>query len=305
MARKVKLILNPMADMGQAWRVANDLRPIAAEHGGVDWSGTVYPTHAVELAKQAGLDGYDLVVAMGGDGTVHEVINGLMQVPAEKRPALGIVPIGSGNDCAFALGLPKDAPHAMAHALNTEPGTMDLGLLTDEHGRQKYFDNSVGIGFNTIVTINSHKLPVLRGVVMYFAAVIQTILFNHDPAKMQIDIDGQNFDRETQMVVICNGPREGGGFMLAPNAKSTDGILDYLLVRKMGRATMFRMLIAVMQQTHGTLPQVSMGTCKKVTIISEKPMYIHTDGEVQTSFGSNIKRITVEILPDILRVVKG
>ena len=95
MPRKVKLILNPMADMGRAWKTANDLRPIAQEfQGELSWSGTVYPTHAIELAKQAAEEGYDMVIAMGGDGTVHEVMNGLMQVPENKRPVMGVVPIG-------------------------------------------------------------------------------------------------------------------------------------------------------------------------------------------------------------------
>src|SRR5437867_9935576 len=93
MQRKVKIILNPMADMGNAWRVARDLRSITEQHGDVDWSGTVYPGHAIELAKQAGEQSYDMVVAMGGDGTVHEVINGLMKVPEEKRPIFGVVPV--------------------------------------------------------------------------------------------------------------------------------------------------------------------------------------------------------------------
>ena len=86
MPRKVKIILNPIADMGNAWKVASDLRPIIAEYGNADWSGTVYPTHATELARQAGEQGYEMVIAMGGDGTVHEVVNGLMQVPEKRRP---------------------------------------------------------------------------------------------------------------------------------------------------------------------------------------------------------------------------
>lgn len=305
MARKVKLILNPMADMGRAWRVAHDLRPIVAQHGGADWSGTVYPTHALELARQAAIDGYDIVVAMGGDGTVHEVVNGLMQAPVEQRPALGIIPIGSGNDCAHALGLPKDPAQALDHILRSQPSTMDLGLLVDEFGRKEYFDNSLGIGFNTIVTINSHKLPLLRGVLMYFAAVIQTILFNHVPNKMRIELDGQIVEQENLMVVICNGPREGGGFVLAPEAKPDDGLFSYLLASKMGRASMFRTLIAVLQGTHAKLPQITMGTCKKLALVAERPIYIHTDGEVLTGFGSNVRRISVEMLPGVLQVIKG
>lgn len=319
MARRIKLILNPMADMGRAWRVANDLRPIVAEHGGADWSGTVYPTHAMEIARQAALDGYDMVIAMGGDGTVHEVINGLMQSPAGKRPALGVVPIGSGNDFAYALGIPTDAGRALAHALSGKASAIDLGLLTcpspaspgtfgvgvDEHGRKEYFDNTIGIGFDTIVTLHSHKLPLLRGFLMYFTAVIQTILLNHNPARMQMEIDGEKLEQENLMVVICNGPREGGGFMMAPDARADDGVLNYTMIQKVGRAMMFRLLPEVMKGTHGKFPQVRQGICKTFSLTSSGPLYIHLDGEIFTGFESNIKRMTVEILPNALMVVKG
>ncbi len=87
---KTKLIINPNADLGRAWRLGADLNRVVAEFGGADWSGTVYPTHATELAIQAADEGYETVVSIGGDGTTHEVINGLMQIPAERRPRLGI-----------------------------------------------------------------------------------------------------------------------------------------------------------------------------------------------------------------------
>src|SRR5215213_3851760 len=137
MHRKVKIILNPMADMGNAWRVARDLRSITEQHGGVDWSGTVYPGHAIELAQQAGEQGYHMVVAMGGDGTVHEVVNGLMNVPEEKRPTLGVVPAGSGNDFAHAIRVPAESAHALVHALEHEQSAVDLGLMTDQHGKKE------------------------------------------------------------------------------------------------------------------------------------------------------------------------
>ncbi|MEW5941804.1 MAG: diacylglycerol kinase family protein, partial [Chloroflexota bacterium] len=192
MPRKVKLILNPMADMGRAWKVANDLRPIAQEFkGDLSWSGTVYPTHAIELAKQAAEEGHDLVVAMGGDGTAHEVINGLMQVPESRRPTLGIVPIGSGNDFAHSIGVPIKPDYALAHALKMENvASIDLGRMTDEaSGRKEYFDNTLGIGFDAVVTIRSHKLPIVKGFLMYLTAVIQTILLNHDPAKIKFQTE--------------------------------------------------------------------------------------------------------------------
>ena len=105
MPNKIKLILNPTANHGRSLQQAADLRSLLANHN-ADWSGTEYPGHATELTRQAGEQGYDLVVAVGGDGTVHEVVNGLMQVAPESRPALGIVPLGSGNDFAHILSIP-------------------------------------------------------------------------------------------------------------------------------------------------------------------------------------------------------
>ncbi len=305
MTRKVKIILNPMADMGNAWTVANDLRPIIAEYGNADWSGTVYPTHATELAKQAGEQGYDMVIAMGGDGTVHEVVNGLMQIPEKTRPIMGVVPVGSGNDFAHSIGVPMQSDHALAHALKGEPSTVDIGLMTDENGRQEYFDNTIGIGFDAVVTIRSHKLPIVRGFLMYLTAVIQTIILNHEPAKMKLEADGETWEQTNLMVAVCNGPREGGGFMVAPDAKNSDGILNYMMIAKCSRPMMFRLIPEVMNGTHGRFDLVKMGTCQKFSLTSERPVYIHADGEIYTSFGSNLHKVDFEILPAALKVVKG
>jgi YegS/Rv2252/BmrU family lipid kinase len=305
MPRKVKLILNPMADMGNAWRMADDLRPIVAEYGHADWSGTVYPTHATELARQAALDGYDMVIALGGDGTVHEVMNGLMQVPAEKRPILGVVPLGSGNDFSHAVNIPPKADYALAFALKGEPSTIDVGLLTDEQGRKEYFDNTLGIGFDAVVTIRSHRLPLLRGFMMYLTAVIQTIILNFDPAALHVETDKESWDESTLMFTLCNGPREGGGFHVAPDAALTDGILHYAAVRKISRLMMFRLIPEVMNGTHGRFDCVRMGNFTRLSLTSDRPLYIHADGEIYTSFGSNLRKLSVEILPSALKIVRG
>ena len=305
MSRKVKIILNPMADMGNAYKVANDLRPIISEYGNADWSGTVYPTHATELTKLAGENNCDMVIAMGGDGTVHEVINGLMQIPEKKRPILGVVPVGSGNDFAHSIGVPMNSAQALAHALKSDPLPVDIGLMTDENGRQEYFDNTIGIGFDAVVTIRSHKLPIVRGFLMYLTAVIQTIVLNHEPSKMNITADDETFDATTLMTTICNGPREGGGFQIAPEAKNNDGTLDYTLVTKCSRAMMFRLIPEFMNGTHARFRPIKMGTCKKFSLTSERPLYIHADGEIYTSFGSNLHKVDFEILPGALKVVKG
>lgn len=307
MPHKIKLILNPMADMGRAWKVANDLRPIAQEFkGDLSWSGTVYPTHAIELAKQAAEEGCDLIIAMGGDGTVHEVMNGLMQVAAEKRPVMAVVPIGSGNDFAYSIGITQKSAHALAHALKAENiKPVDIGLMTDEHGRKEYFDNTLGIGFDAVVTIRSHKLPIVKGFLMYLTAVIQTIVLNHNPARVKIETDTEAWDGSTLMVTLCNGPREGGGFMLSPESKNNDGKMEYVIVDKVSRATMFRLVPEFMKGTHMRFKQVRMGAFKKFALSSDLPLYIHADGEVFTSFGSNLKKVSFEILPQALKVVHG
>ncbi len=307
MPRKVKLILNPMADMGRAWKTANDLRPVAQEFKGeLTWSGTVYPTHAIELARQAAEEGYDMVVAMGGDGTVHEVVNGLMQVPEDKRPIMGVVPIGSGNDFAYSMGLTQKSSHALAHALQGENiQAIDIGLMTDEHGRKEYFDNTLGIGFDAVVTIRSHRLPIVKGFLMYLMAVIQTILLNHNPAKMQIATESEKWEENIIMLTLCNGPREGGGFILSPDSKNDDGKMEFLTVNKVSRTTMFRLVPEFMKGTHMRFKQIRMGEFKTFAITSDLPLYIHADGEIFTSFGSNLRKVNFEILPKALRVVKG
>ena len=303
MHRKIKIILNPMADMGNAWRVARDLRSITQQHGGVDWSGTVYPGHAIDLAKSA--EGYDMVIAMGGDGTIHEVVNGLMQIPENKRPILGVVPVGSGNDFGHGVGASLKPTEALTRAINGEPSTVDLGLMTADDGRKEYFDNTLGIGFGAAVTIRSHRIPLLRGFLMYLTSVIQTILIDHNPITMQIETDGEKWEQSVMYLIVCNGPREGGGFLIAPEAKIDDGIFHYAMIKNVSRLMMFRILPEVMKGTHGRFKQVKMGTCKKLTITADRPLYIHADGEIYSGPGTDLRKVSFEILPNALKVVRG
>ena len=128
---RIKMIVNPNADLGRAWRLTADLRPVVDEFGGADWSGTVYPTHAMEMARQAAEAGYEMIIAVGGDGTVHEVINGLMQIPEDQRPKLGVVPLGSGNDFSHAIGMDQRSAYAMRQILTGKPKSVDVMRLVD------------------------------------------------------------------------------------------------------------------------------------------------------------------------------
>jgi len=300
---KTKLIMNPNADLGRAWRMASDLRPVADEFGGADWAGTVYPTHASELARQAAEEGYELVVAVGGDGTVHEVINGLMQLPIELRPFLGVVPMGSGNDFAYSIGMDKRPAFALRQVMTGQPRRIDVGKMQDNLGRTEYWDNTIGIGFDATVTIRSRNFPYLRGFLIYLIAVLQTIVLNHEAARMQVTSDQENWDEEMLMLVLCNGGREGGGFYIAPLAKNNDGLVNYVGVRHVSRPMMLRLLPEFMRGTHQRFPQVRMGTFQRLELKSDRPLLIHTDGEIFAGFGVDVRQLSIELFPNAIEIL--
>ncbi len=300
---KAKLIVNPNADMGRAWQAAADLRPVVEEFGGADWTGTVYPTHATELAVQAADEGYELVVAAGGDGTVHEIINGLMRLPAGRRPRLGVIPLGSGNDFSSAIGMDKNPNLAARQVFGGAPKLVDLGVLRDGGGRMEYWDNTVGLGFDTTVTIRTRKIPVVHGFLLYLTAVLQTIILNHDAPRLTVKTDEGGWDEEMLLLVMCNGGREGGGFFISPQARPDDGVFHYTAIGRVSRPMMLRILPEVMKGTHGKLKQVKMGQFHTMQVQSNKPLYIHTDGEIFAGFGVDVRQLSVEIIPGALEVV--
>jgi len=302
--RKTLFIINPNANMGNAWRQAADLRPIMEEYGGADWAGSVYPTHAIELAKKAVEDGYELVIAGGGDGTVHEVVNAIMEFPKEKRPALGVLPLGSGNDFSYAAGMDPDPAKALRQIFEGEESWVDIGKVEDDRGRTEYFDNTVGIGFDAIVTIHSHKMPWVRGLTMYVMAVLKTIFLNHNPLGVDIIMDGdKKFQEKLIMFTLCNGGREGGGFHLYPGAKTNDGIFNYITVPNVSRLMMLRFIPMFMSGSHLKHPKVKFGDFKDMVVESDSPMFIHIDGEVFSGFTSNLRKINVTMEHEAIRVV--
>jgi diacylglycerol kinase (ATP) len=294
---KVKLIVNPNADLGRAWHKAADLRPVVDEFGGADWAGTVYPTHAIDLARQAGEDGYEMVISMGGDGTVHEVINGLMALTPDKRPRLGVVPLGSGNDFAYAIGMSPHPEVSIRQIFTGKEHAIDIGRLEDNRGRVEYWDNAVGIGFDATVTIRSRNFTYLRGFLIYLLAVLQTIALNHDAPLLQIKSDEENFEKEMLLFVIANGCREGGGFLVAPDARPDDGIFNYAGIERVSRLMMLRLVPEVMNGKHGRFQQVRMGTLRKLELVADRQLVIHMDGEIFAGFGVDVRKLSLEIFP--------
>jgi diacylglycerol kinase (ATP) len=303
MSPRVRVILNPFADHHHAERSAAALRPLIDQDHNAAWVNTDHPLHAVELARQTGEQGFDFLLILGGDGTVHEVINGLMQLPEEKRPAIGIVPLGSGNDFAQSLGIPLDPSEAVRRALAGQPKRMDVGWLKDEHGRVEYFNNTCGAGFDAIVNLRSRKIHFVHGFMMYLVAVLQTIALNFTAIPMSVQTDREAWSQPSLMLALGNGTREGGGFLVTPDARVDDGLLHYATIGRISRLFMLRIIPEVMRGTHGRFKQVRLGACREMTLTAEAPLCVHTDGEVFAGFDSVTRTLTIQVVPNAIRLV--
>lgn len=301
---KIRMIYNPEANRGGTYQLAGDLRRLSDEWGGADWTGTDYPGHAAELAEAAAEDGYETVAALGGDGTVHEVVNGLIRAKKTRRPRLGVVPLGSGNDFAAGLGIPLNPSAAMRRIFREgRPRPIDAGSITDSAGRSEYWCNALGIGFDAAINIQSRTIPWLRGFAMYFAAVLKTIVLKYDRPMITLDVDGTVQSGRFLMLTLGNGTREGGGFRTTPDAEMDDGLLDYLLVDPIPRLRMLRLIPEVMRGTHGRFPEAHMGRFLRLHLQSDTALPIQADGEMFAPYAADVREIEVRVVPDALRVI--
>lgn len=299
---RVKIILNPWSDQQRASQRKSQIETAVQQYAAADLVLTERPGHAVELARRAADDGYDLVVAAGGDGTVHEVINGLVHGDRADT-TLGVIPIGSGNDFAFGLGIPLEMETAVARLFQGEPRRVDLARIEDDRGQYAVFDNNFGLGFDAIVVIRTQAITRVYGFLMYLLAVLQTIALYYQTPHVDIWFDDEKVSQETLFLALGIGPRGGGGFFLTPDAASDDDLIDSCLVNPIGRLTMLAMLGQAIKGTHIHSKHVTMRQNKRIRIQSNMPMPIHIDGEVFAYPQDNVRQVTITSLPAALRVV--
>jgi len=300
--RKAKIIVNPNANLGRAVQRAARLKPIADEFEGVDWAGTVYPRHAISLAHQAAEQGYERVIAVGGDGTAHEVLNGLMKIPHDGRPVMGLVPLGSGNDFSHMVGASPNPEQALRQALTNDSHRIDIATIESNDGQREFWGNTLGIGFDATVTIRSRNVTMVKGFLIYLVAVMQTIAFNHSAPLIEVQTDEEIFSQEFLMLVLCNGGREGGGFNVQPEARPDDGLLNYVGVKRISRVRMLRLVPEVMKGTHGRFSEVRMGTFKQLELKTDFPLTIHIDGEIYSGMDSQVNQLKIGLLSKELQV---
>jgi YegS/Rv2252/BmrU family lipid kinase len=299
---RAKVIMNPVSGEGKARLLVEAVESQCRAHSDADILLTARPGHARELAAAAVEEGYDLVVAAGGDGTIHEVVNGLFDGERTQLP-IGIIPLGSGNDLAYGLDIPLDVEAAVGRVFHGQVRLLDLGLIDDGRDRPEVFENNMGIGFDATIVIRTKKLDRLHGFPMYMAAVLQTIAFNFDAPNLDLRFDDEVVRQPSLFLSLGMGPRHGGGFLLTPDAQLDDGLIDSCLVNVVGRATMISMLLRVIKGTHVTSEHVTMRQNKQLEIRSSAPLPIHVDGEMLAYPADNIRQVTVTCLPGALRVV--
>lgn len=297
------VILNPMADHGRAGRLAGQIPKWAEAFGGCDLWLTNEPGHATVLAKSATDKGYELVIAAGGDGTMHEVINGLVESGSAATP-LGIVPLGSGNDYPNGLGLAESPQQAFERIFDGRQLVVDLAHYEDGSGRSELAMNGIGVGFDAIVSIQTRTITRIHGFAMYMLAALRTIAFYYQTPKLRVNFDDEVVEQRTLMLPIGIGPRIGGGFRLTPDADLTDGLIDSCLVNPISRPTLLRLLPEAMKGTHITSPHVTMRRNKTIEIASDMALPVHADGEIFAYLEDNVRHIKVTSLPAVL-TIKG
>lgn len=299
---RVKVILNPYADNGNARHLQDVIANEFRRFGEADIFLTDKPGHGRELAAAAVAEGYDAVVAAGGDGTLHEVVNGIVQDDRCLLP-VGIVPLGSGNDMAFGLNIPTDLSEAVERVFTGQVRQIDLGHIHDDHDRQEYFENNLGIGFDAVIVIRTKAMTRIYGFAKYMTAVLQTIASYVQFPYFEMQFDDEAIDQKVTFLTLGNGPRHGGGFLLTPDARVDDGLLDSCLVNPVNRPTMLYMLARVVNGTHVTSRYVTMRQNRQFSIRSDLPLPIHIDGEMFAYPEDNIHAVTIRCVPLALDVI--
>lgn len=283
------LVINPAAGRGAARRLSARVAVYLAELGVQILSQHVSRDKgdvAVLVAEQLGTHP-DTVIAIGGDGTVHEAVNGWMRVGGGAP--LAVVPVGTGNDFTKMLGYGSDWRAACRQIAQARPRQIDVGRCNDF-----YFANNLGIGFDARVAMAANRMQWLHSQVVYGVALIKVLALSHETPKVLVQHDGEILETAITLIAVNNGRVEGGAFVLAPQAQIDDGLLDVVVARGLGRLGILRLVPRVLRGSHIDHPAVTMFRADKLTIESDTGLPVHADGEIRYT---DARRLDIEILP--------
>jgi len=277
-AGQIALIVNPRAGMNRAGRELPTLMTaLDASNSDYEVHATKHPGHATELAAIAAAAGASTVVAIGGDGTVNEVVNGLMQADPEKRPKLGVVAAGSGADFARSFDLPEHTNTAMRGVIG-ETRRIDVGHMEFEDRASHHFVNLANIGLAAATVERAERLPRRLGKTRYIVA-LWPALARYSKCEITVVVDGNRHSENAHNLLLANGRYAGGGMNFSPHSDPSDGLFDA------------QMNIGPKRQAVSLIPKIYRGkhlpddrilqlTGSRFEINAARPLIVEADGEL-------------------------
>jgi diacylglycerol kinase (ATP) len=300
----MRVILNPMARDGAGRRLRGVIeRELDRRRVPFDLVQTEGPWHARELARDAVRAGIERVVAAGGDGTIHEVANGLIDA-GSAGAMLGMIPIGTGND--FVKLVPGTATRDAAFATLAAGVTraVDVGVARWD-GQAEFFVNAMGTGIDVEVVRGLRRSPLLPGGVTYVAALIRALI-RFRALAVELDVDGQVIRQRIMNLAVCNGVSIGGSFLICPDARPDDGLLDVCIIGENSMLRNARLVPRVLTGTHAGRDGVSMlrGAAVHLSMPDGGPFPFQLDGELR-GVDDGAAGMHIDVVPSRLNVIRG
>jgi YegS/Rv2252/BmrU family lipid kinase len=294
------VIVNPVAGGGRSVRVLNTALQVFRQAGvAFDVATTRYPGHATELASQ-GSSTFGGIIAVGGDGTLNEVVNGVCRDGHCCKP-VGFLPAGRGIDFARTTGIPSDVTEAARRLVRPRSFQIDLGLITYQSGvarKSRYFVNVAGCGFDAAVAERASRYGTgWGGTLPYLTGLLVTIA-TFENVTMTWRLDGIQGTERLNTLVMANGQYYGGGMRIAPNASIEDGQLDFIFIGDLGKLEFLANVPKVYEGTHLSIPLVSERRGRRIEVDSAVPTMVHADGEVLGTLP-----IVAEVVPAALTLL--
>jgi YegS/Rv2252/BmrU family lipid kinase len=271
---------------------------------------TERPNHGTELAFQAVKDGFSPIISAGGDGSVSEVMNGIVSAAQElgREPTpIGVLPLGSANDLMVNLGIPTNIPEAVKVIAAGQTKKIDLGEVTawginDKNPKKRYFDNNSAIGLEPCITLIQQRISWLRGTLRYVVAALLGVAQNPQ-WKMHLQWEDGEYHGPATLVTAGNNPLTGGVFYMAPHADPYDGKLNCVFGSITSRLEILRVLPKTMKASVGNYvehPAIHEINVSWLKIHSDQPTPLHADGEIQFEATQDIE---YHILPAFLPIL--
>lgn len=297
---KTELIINLTAGGGKPRPHLKTIFKHLKENGfNFKVSYTSHHGEAIELAQKAADKGMKLIVSIGGDGTVNEIVNGIMK--SKNNPSLGIIPLGWANDFIKSVDIPSDITQACQILVHGKIKKIDIGVINS----QIYFANICGVGFDAEVAQLANQMkskhPNLRilSAFVYVFATVKKLLSPFGYHNVKIKFDGQEIHSKILFIAISNGKIYGGKFNITPEAILDDGLLEICLVEEMGRFKYLSIIPKVFKGTHASIKGISFYKAKEVVIESSETILAQVSGEVI----EGQKKFTITLLPKSLKLI--